>query len=176
MQRKILNLFKWGLVLALLAFAGYVDKVTGYEVSAFPLYSLPISLAVWYFGTWAGVSTAFACVIVWYWSDIATGHAYSEPWIIYVNGGSRFVFFLFVAITVGLMVSTLRRARARLSAFTETITVCHSCRTVRDHDGYWWEFTAYLREYGGATIQRKLCPDCARKTYADNVPSTPTDK
>jgi hypothetical protein len=91
---------------------------------------------------------------------------YSKPWIAYFNAGSRLVFFLFVALAVAYMVGTLRRTRRQLQAFSGTLPVCAHCCKVRDHDGYWWEFRDFLREYGGAVTQSKLCPDCGHEAYA----------
>lgn len=173
-QQQLLRLIKLVFLVGMLGLVGYVDWATGFEISIFPLYALPIAFAVWCFGGWGGTATAVGSVFAWYWADVASGHVYTKPWIIYVNGGSRLVFFLFVAVTVSYMVNTVRRTRAMLQAFTGTLTVCTECQNVRDHDGYWWDFSGYLREYGDAVILPKLCPDCARKTYAvDNAPSMP---
>lgn len=165
-QQKILKIIKLGFLVGMLVLVGYFDRVTGFEISVFPLYALPISFAAWYFGGWTSVASAISSVCIWYWADVTSGHVYTEPWVSYVNGGSRLVFFLFVALTVSYMARTLRRARTKLRAFSGTLPVCTGCRKIGDHQDYWWEFSAYLREYGNVVIQRKLCPDCARKTYA----------
>lgn len=160
-----------GFVVGTLGLVAYVDLATGFEISVFPLYALPISIAAWYFGGWGGVATAISSCGVWFWADVASGHVYTKPWIVYLNAGSRLVFFLFVALTVAYMASTLRRARAKLQAFSGTLPVCTDCEKIGDQNGYWWHFRAYLREYGDVVIQRKLCPDCARKNYS--VDETP---
>lgn len=165
-QQKILKIIKLGVLVGMLVLVGYIDRVTGFEISVFPLYALPISFAAWYFGGWVSVASAIGSVCIWFWADVASGHVYTEPWVRYVNGGSRLVFFLFVALAVTYMESTLRRARTMLRAFSGTLPVCTECRKIGDNQDYWWEFSAYLREYGDVVIQRKLCPDCARKTYA----------
>lgn len=172
-QQQILRIFKLSFLLGMLGLVGYIDQATGFEISVFPLYALPIGFAAWYFSGWTGVATAIGSCFVWYWADVLSGHVYTEPWVIYVNGGSRLVFFLFVALTVSYMEGTLRRARAKLQAFSGMLPVCTDCRKIGDHQGYWWEFSAYLRENGGAVIQPKLCPDCARKNYAVDKTSSP---
>lgn len=163
---------KWVFVISLLALTGYVDSLTGHEVSSFPLYALPIGLAAVYLGWWPGVGMAIASALVWYLVHATTAPGYSKPWIIYFNVGTRFSFFLFVAVSVSFMATTVRRARERLSAFTGTIPVCNSCRKVSDKTGYWWDFNSYLHQYGGATIESNICPDCARKDYAKRINPT----
>ncbi len=161
----------------MLGLVGYVDVVTGYEVSVFPLYALPIGLAVFFFGVQAGIAAAGAAGLAWVWADVTTGHVYSKPWIIYVNAGSRLVLFLFVALAVGNMVATLRRARSPLRPLSGTLPVCAHCGKVADHDGYWWEVREFLREFGGAVTQSKLCPDCAHEAYAaEQEPAPPISR
>src|SRR5512147_1130606 len=120
-QERIFQLLKGGLVAASLCLVGYVDVVTGYEVSVFPLYALPIGLAVFFFGVQAGIAAAGAAGLAWAWADVTTGHVYSKPWIIYFNAGSRLVFFLFVALAAGNAIATLRRARSSLRPFSGSL-------------------------------------------------------
>lgn len=164
-QNRLHELLKFGLVAASLALVGYIDVLTGYEVSVFPLYALPVALAAWLSGAWAGTATSMIATAIWAWADLATGHVYSKTWILYVNGGARLAFFLFVALAVAYMIGNLRRARSQLQNFSGTLAVCTACSRVRDRDEYWWEVQAYLREYGGALTQAKLCPECAHEAY-----------
>ena len=50
--------------------------------------------------------------------------------------------------------------------FFGELPVCTGCNKIRDHDGYWWDVPAYLREFGGEVTRAKLCPDCAQEAYA----------
>ena len=45
---------------------GWVDAVTGWEVSLFIFYALPIILAVWWAGTLAGLCISLLCGLVWW--------------------------------------------------------------------------------------------------------------
>ncbi len=159
-QERLLQILKASLAAALLGTVGFVDLFTGYEISVFPLYAPPISLAVWFFGVWAGTAA-----LVWIWADIAVGHVDSKPWIVYLNAGSQVVFFLFVALAGGYMVTTLRRARSQSRPFSKTLPICTGCGKVFDRDVYWWNFRGYLREYSCAVTLSKLCADCTHEAY-----------
>jgi hypothetical protein len=172
-QERIVQILKGALVAALLGLVGYVDVVTGYEISVFSLYALPIGLAVVLFGMLAGIATAGAAGLVWAWADVAAGHAYSRPWIIYVNAASRLVFFILVALVIAHIIATVRRARAPLRPLSGTLPVCTHCGKVADQNGYWWEVRDFLREFGGAVTQSKLCPDCAHEEYAEQQEPAP---
>lgn len=139
------------LVVASLALVGYIDRVTGYEVSVFLLYAVPM---------------AMAATGVWVWADVASGHTYSKAWILYVNAFNRMVFFVLTVAAIRYMVGRHRDLLRRLSAFTGTQPVCTQCHHVAGHDGYWRSFEDHLAEFGGAEIQHKVCPDCARRGYA----------
>lgn len=53
---------------------------------------------------------------------------------------------------------------ARKSSFT--LTICSSCKKIRDAENHWLPIEIYLRDYFPATFKPGLCPDCARKSGA----------
>lgn len=149
-----------------LAAVGYVDAVTGYEVSVFLLYTVPVALATRRLGTAAGLLTAVAATAVWVLADMRSGHVYSRAWILYVNAFNRMVCFV-------LAVAAIRYLRARqlallrqIEAFSGQMAACGQCHRLAGADGYWRSVDDYLREFGGAELHQKVCPDCARRGYA----------
>ncbi len=48
------------------AFIGWVDHATGWELSLFIFYAIPILLAVWWVGTSAGTFIALTCGLIWW--------------------------------------------------------------------------------------------------------------
>jgi len=77
---------------------GYLDYVTGYEISLFVFYCLPIVFAVWYGDRNSGVLVAVLSTIIWSWSDEKAGHPYMMTWIKGWDTAVRLAFFLFVAV------------------------------------------------------------------------------
>ena len=103
----------------LLALIGVIDRASGWDVSLFLFYALPILLAVWQGGRRAGVVFAFACGVVWYWANLGTntygsGHAYFWAAI------NRLAYFLFVAIGGAAMKAQREEMRGRLEAMVRT--------------------------------------------------------
>lgn len=156
----------WALVLSSLALVGWIDSLTGYEVSVFMLYALPVALATSRLGAKAGLAIAVAATVVWVWADEASGHSYSMPWILYVNAFNRAVFFGLTVLAIRYLVGRQRRLLRQLSAFQGLQSVCTPCHHIAGPDGYWRTFEDHLTEFGGAHIQHKVCPDCARRGYA----------
>ncbi len=92
----------------LLGIIGFLDFVTGYEISFFIFYALPIWLATWYGGRKSGLLFAFICIIGWLIADFMTGHDYSHPLIPYWNAAIRLGFFVMTAIALDNVKEKLR--------------------------------------------------------------------
>lgn len=91
-----------------------VDYVTGYEVTIFPFYSIPILFALWLIGVRFAVIIAVLSTISWWWADSATGHPYSREWLQVWDAITRLMFFL-LAIAAGSAVRKQRDAnRSRI--------------------------------------------------------------
>lgn len=170
-QQDIFRFLKVGVVLVLLTFVGALDWLTGYEVSVFPLYAVPIAIATWLFGLRTGVATAGAATLVWFWADAAAGHTYSRQWIAYVNAGARLIFFLIAAVAADSVMRAFREAAQRRSGLSAPLPQCADCGKIRDGDGYWWDIEAWLRTHRNRANTTKLCPDCARRAYVDEPPA-----
>jgi hypothetical protein len=47
------------------------------------------------------------------------------------------------------------------------LTMCSSCKKIRDDNGYWNQIERYIGEHSEAEISHGICPDCTRKLYPD---------
>jgi hypothetical protein len=155
-----------GLVLVLLAMSGYVDWVTGFEVSVFLLYTVPVGLATRSLGIAAGMLSSLAAMGVWVCADIQGGHVYSQHWFLYVNALNRLACFALTVLAVSYLGAKYRRLSDQLQAFSGEIPQCTQCDRLGAPDGYWRNFEQHLADFGGAHLRHKVCPDCARRGYA----------
>jgi diguanylate cyclase (GGDEF)-like protein len=99
---------RWLSILAgvvLLGAIGYLDFLSGYELSFSGVYLVPIFFLAWSSGRGAGLAGAFACAATRTVADILGGHPYSHPVYIYWNGAMRFALFAGAA----LLLAALRR-------------------------------------------------------------------
>lgn len=155
-----------GLVLALLALSGYVDWFTGFELSVFLLYTVPVGLATRTLGLVAGLLCALAATVIWVVADVQSGHVYSQHWFLYVNALNRLACFVLTVLAVSYLGAKYRRLSDKLQAFSGEIPQCTQCHRLGAPDGYWRSFEQHLAEFGGAHLRHKACPDCARRGYA----------
>jgi diguanylate cyclase (GGDEF)-like protein len=92
------------IAIAALALVGFLDFLTGYEVSFAVFYLVPVTVAAWYANRNWGIIFALGSSLTWYAAEIAAGYPYSHFLIPIWNAGVRFVFFLMI----GLLLSSLR--------------------------------------------------------------------
>jgi hypothetical protein len=94
-----------GIAFVITVFIGFLDYLTGYEVSISILYLLPITIATWFAGRRIGVIYALLCGVSWYVVVKATAQPFSYGWIPVWNDAVRIGFFL----THALLLDAFRR-------------------------------------------------------------------
>lgn len=160
------KLRRWTGVLGLLAVVAVLDAQTGYEVSVFLLYTVPVALATRFLGMGAGVAMSVLSAAAWAWADRWSGHVYSHDWILAINALNRLCCFLFAVVAIRLIEERRAEVAMRLRAFTGEVPSCTQCQRLCGEDGHWRSPATYLSEFGGAEVPHKVCPDCARRVYA----------
>lgn len=101
--RQFLALFKkqtqaWLLfeAFALVGAIGVIDYITGYEVTFYPFYSVPILLVLWFGGKTPAFLVSALSGLAWWCADAAAGHVYSNPWLKPWDLVVRLIFFSLV--------------------------------------------------------------------------------
>jgi hypothetical protein len=54
-----------------------------------------------------------------------------------------------------------------IQAFRGTVSVCSSCKSIRDDAGQWQPIERYMIRHPEATFTHGLCPHCLKKLYPD---------
>jgi diguanylate cyclase (GGDEF)-like protein len=99
---------------------GFLDYVTGYEVSISEFYLAPVAITAWYAGRRASVGVAVLSCITWFIADTSAGLQYEHLSTLLWNTFIRLGFF----IVNGLLVGALRDSRShhRKLARTDHLT------------------------------------------------------
>jgi diguanylate cyclase (GGDEF)-like protein len=95
--------------LGMVAAIGYIDQITGTEISFSIFYLLPVAFAFWQGGSWPGVATTTAGAAAWLIAELLSGHQYTHAVIPYWNALMRGLIFL----AVGILLQRLKRALDR---------------------------------------------------------------
>ena len=115
---KSLLIFSFCVLIALVL--GWLDYITGYELSFSVFYLLPIYLAAWYIGPKAGILLCGACAAIWQVSNIIAGEVFSNPAFPFWNAITRLGFFLIVTVLLSRLKNALdyEKSLARVDFLT----------------------------------------------------------
>lgn len=61
------------------------------------------------------------------------------------------------------ILAELRDALERIRSLGDLITVCGSCKDIREPGGEWQSLERFLQEHLGVRFSHGLCPDCGQK-------------
>ncbi|MDR3459611.1 MAG: sensor histidine kinase [Verrucomicrobiae bacterium] len=111
--------------LAIITVIGWVDYLTGHEISFSVFYLMSVALAVWFVGKGFGVLVSGLSVAVWVVGDFASGARFASPLIPIWNALVLLTFYLVVVWLLANLRSfhqnLERQVRQRTSALTEEI-------------------------------------------------------
>jgi len=73
---------------------------------------------------------------------------------------------------IGLDITELEAARAKVKILQGLLPVCASCKKIRDDKGVWQPFEAYIAAKSEAQFTHGVCPDCMARLYPEADPET----
>ncbi len=79
-------------------FIGLTDYLLGAEISLGVFYAVPVVAMCWFVGPRSALGVGALCIAIWITADAAAGIHYSRPWIPFLNGFYRFIFYSFLVI------------------------------------------------------------------------------
>ncbi len=105
--------------IGLVAVIGFMDYITGYEISFFLLYLIPILLAVWRVGTSFAAAISVLSVITWLGANLAAGLRFSH-WFVPVWNSMMMCTFYLVVVRISVQHRELEKhVRQRTAALTQ---------------------------------------------------------
>ena len=114
---------KWLVVVLGLLVIGVISITDYFTVTGMifaPFYLLPIYLATWFVGTWAGIVMSIVSSLVWLLGDVTENITYGHPSVPYWNMAVRLLLFLIVTHILAALKASLHHER-RL-ARSDTLT------------------------------------------------------
>ncbi len=109
-RQNKLFFFSLGILLTMLV--GFLDYLTGFEISFALLYLGPVSLVAWFVGKKAGAAVSVISAAAWHIANTLAGETFSSPFIPYWNAATRLGVFLVVAVLLSRLRSALEHARS----------------------------------------------------------------
>lgn len=71
------------------------------------------------------------------------------------------------------ILAELRDALERIRSLGTLITVCGSCKDIREAGGEWHSLEEFLQEHLGVRFSHGLCSDCGRRALEEIERSSP---
>ncbi len=74
------------------------------------------------------------------------------------------------------LIRELQQALAEVKTLSGLLPICASCKKIRDDKGNWNQMEVYIRDHSQAEFSHGICPDCAKKLYAEDFKDTKSGK
>jgi len=120
------NRFFWAWIsLFLVFFLGFLDFLTGYEISFAFFYLAPVCLAAWYSGRAVGFFISILAAVVWELANHLAGEQFSDWFIPYWNALTRLGFFIVTIVLLLRVKSSLENEKelSRLDHLTGVLNL-----------------------------------------------------
>jgi diguanylate cyclase (GGDEF)-like protein len=96
-------------VLIIIGVIGFFDYKTEEHISLYVFYSLPIFVAAWFIGPWAGAIASLASSLAWWVVDLK--HISSPQLLHYADSLIRFVYFVCISLIISFLRTSLLREK-----------------------------------------------------------------
>ena len=154
----------------LLGVLGWLDCLTGYEMSFFVFYSVPVGIAAWCLGRWAAIGVALGATVSWLLADSFGGAKYSAPFFYYWNSVIHFLAFIINAVTIAkiksdldqrhVLAAELESTRAALRAVSALLPACPVCGKPYDREEGIPDTEIAALARARPELAGTLCADC----------------
>jgi hypothetical protein len=67
-----------------------------------------------------------------------------------------------------LLIVQLQEALGNIKRLKEMVLICSYCKKIRNDDGFWEQFEAYVTEHTGSVFSHGICVECAKKVSEEN--------
>jgi signal transduction histidine kinase len=119
---------------ALSLLIGLADYLTGYEISFFIFYGIPIFVTAWCCDKKLSILTALLAGIIWWWADLQAGHPYLDNWHEGWETIVRLGFFIFTAIGSSALKEQRSVVEARLALLEHTQRLEHEIIAISERE------------------------------------------
>jgi len=67
------------------------------------------------------------------------------------------------------LVKELQNALGEVKMLSGLLSICASCKRIRDEHGHWETLEVYIRDHSAADFSHAVCPECLQKLYPEYV-------
>lgn len=93
----------------LVVIIGFLDYISGTDISFYIFYAFPILFAVWFAGKWYGFLITFVCLIAWYFDTFYNRTLEINYWILSWNLFVEFSFFAVIIFSISALKKAIKK-------------------------------------------------------------------
>jgi signal transduction histidine kinase len=154
-------------MIIVMLFIGLFDFFTGYQISLFLFYGVPIFVVAWYCDRKMAILIALLAGIIWWWADWQAGHPYVHNWIEIWETGVRVGFFLLVAFGGSTLRAKSDVATARIALLEHSQRLEHEIVSISES-----ERTRIGQDLHDGLCQYLAALACAATSLRDDLEKT----
>jgi len=148
------------LVIAAVLALGVLDHGTGYDLSTFIFYFIPVAVVAARHGVRVAYAVSLLCAATWFVVDSRV-HPYPQAWMGVWNGAARLTAFAWIAYLVSRIRTLLAATQQEVQTLQGFLPICAQCKKIRNDQGYWQHLETYLAQHAPVTFSHGLCDECA---------------
>lgn len=159
-------------------FIGFLDMLSGFELSLFVFYFIPIYLVSNELDIKFAIFQAVFSALCWGFADHSSGHVYSSHFFLLWNTMMRLVSFLVIALVFNKVKSdyenehlsrlSLQKALSEVKVLEAFLSICAVCKKIRNEKGDYEQMESYISKKTNALFSHGYCPECAKKLLEDS--------
>jgi hypothetical protein len=154
---------------------GLLDYKSGFMLSLFPLYLVPLVLVAWHDSKAVTALVSFLAATIIIVKDSFSWLPYRHGFYFYWDEGIKVVLLLVVSYGVyeikKLLLekersnAELKQALSEIKELRQMIPICAWCHSIRNDRGFYERIEVYLGKITGAGFTHGICPNCVEKYY-----------
>lgn len=112
---------------------------------------------------------AFVSLIVFIWLDeiIDLPHLLWRAQPTPLNWQEAAFETIFILVLSASIIAFTNKILHRLKYLEGIISICASCKKIRDEEGYWNQVETYIADHSEAQFSHGICEECADKLYGN---------
>lgn len=142
------------------------DFVSGQDIHLPILYLIPLLVAAYFEGLWAGAVVAVVLPFVrwifhFHWEDAIPSLEAA------INSALLVAVLVFIVFLVDKSARQERELNRRMNALEGLVPICSGCKKIRREDGEYEPVEKYVSERSDAVFSHGMCPECIKKWYPE---------
>jgi hypothetical protein len=170
MQKKIFTYF---CIISFICILLLLDVLTGYEFDFFVFYFIPVGAIAWYFGSKQTILCSILCAFVSFYADYLSGQIYSSNFVAAWNTCILLISYLVIGLSTAkinillksekIKTDTLQTALDKVKILESFLSICCSCKKIRNEDGAWQPIESYISNHSETRFSHGYCPECLKQ-------------